>query len=118
MPDYAYARLEEGCAPGGERPTWMGTLVAILRRAGGNMPDKQASNQNPNQKQTERQGRQNVEDESDAESGDESADLKEREYRGPDGEIHHHTKKYMEQHQGETEQSQEGSKKEGSKKDD
>ncbi len=32
-------------------------------------------------------------------SGD-SADLKAREYTGPDGEVHHHTKKYQEQHSG------------------
>jgi hypothetical protein len=29
-----------------------------------------------------------------------SDDLKSREYRGPDGEVHHHTKEYMEQHGG------------------
>jgi hypothetical protein len=33
---------------------------------------------------------------------EEEADLKRREYRGEDGEIHHHTKTYMEQHQGES----------------
>jgi hypothetical protein len=27
-----------------------------------------------------------------------SADLKQREYTGADGEIHHHTKKYMAEH--------------------
>lgn len=32
--------------------------------------------------------------------GEESSDLKSREYTGPDGEIHHHTKKYAEQHSG------------------
>jgi hypothetical protein len=31
----------------------------------------------------------------------ESADLKNREYRGDDGETHHHTRTYMEQHRGE-----------------
>lgn len=30
--------------------------------------------------------------------GDESESLKEREYRDEQGNIHHHTKKYMEQH--------------------
>jgi hypothetical protein len=34
----------------------------------------------------------------------EDADLKRREYRGDDGEIHHHTRTYMEQHRGEREQ--------------
>jgi hypothetical protein len=29
---------------------------------------------------------------------EEEADLKRREYRGADGEIHHHTRTYMEQH--------------------
>ncbi len=33
-------------------------------------------------------------------SSSESSDLKEREYRGPDGEIHHHTTTYQEQHKG------------------
>src|SRR2546421_9643544 len=36
-------------------------------------------------------------------------DLKEREYRDEKGEIHHHTRTYLEQHEGEEEQS--GSKK-------
>lgn len=27
-------------------------------------------------------------------------DLKSREYRGPDGELHHHTRKFMAQHAG------------------
>ncbi|HEX7837364.1 MAG TPA: hypothetical protein VF469_07875 [Kofleriaceae bacterium] len=31
----------------------------------------------------------------------EASDLKEREYRDSEGQIHHHTKKYMEQHEGE-----------------
>lgn len=31
----------------------------------------------------------------------ESSDLKEREYRDSQGQVHHHTKKYMEQHEGE-----------------
>lgn len=31
----------------------------------------------------------------------EDADLKRREYRGDDGETHHHTRTYMEQHRGE-----------------
>ena len=31
---------------------------------------------------------------------EEEADLKRREYRGDDGEIHHHTRTYMEQHGG------------------
>jgi hypothetical protein len=31
----------------------------------------------------------------------EEADLKNREYRGEDGEVHHHTRTYMEQHRGE-----------------
>ena len=31
---------------------------------------------------------------------EEEADLKRREYRGEDGEIHHHTRTYMEQHGG------------------
>lgn len=30
---------------------------------------------------------------------EEEADLKRREYRDEKGEIHHHTKKYMEQHE-------------------
>lgn len=30
--------------------------------------------------------------------GDDNADLKSREYRDKDGNVHHHTKKYMEQH--------------------
>jgi hypothetical protein len=53
------------------------------------MPDKQK----PDQNQPERKERENVSD-------DESTDLKEREYRGPDGQVHHHTKKYMEDHGG------------------
>jgi hypothetical protein len=53
-----------------------------------NMPDKQK----PDQNQNEDKERENASD-------DESADLKEREYRGPDGEVHHHTKKYMEQNE-------------------
>lgn len=32
----------------------------------------------------------------------EEADLKRREYRGEDGEIHHHTRAYTEQHRGES----------------
>lgn len=35
------------------------------------------------------------------EKGGESADLKAREYRDEEGNIHHHTKTYMEQHKGE-----------------
>ncbi len=35
---------------------------------------------------------------SESKRGNEDADLKRREYRGPDGEEHHHTKTYMEQH--------------------
>jgi hypothetical protein len=31
----------------------------------------------------------------------EEADLKSREYRGDDGEVHHHTRTYLEQHRGE-----------------
>ena len=31
---------------------------------------------------------------------EEEADLKRREYRGEDGQIHHHTRTYMEQHGG------------------
>jgi hypothetical protein len=34
--------------------------------------------------------------------GSEDADLKQREYRDEKGEIHHHTRTYMEQHRGET----------------
>ena len=33
-----------------------------------------------------------------AESRSERESLKQREYRGPNGEIHHHTHTYMEQH--------------------
>lgn len=40
------------------------------------------------------------------ESG-QGSDLKKREYRGPDGEIHHHTKKYMEEHEGEKDTEEE-----------
>ncbi len=37
-----------------------------------------------------------------SQSGSEGeSDLKSREYRAPDGEIHHHTTTYMEQHEGE-----------------
>ena len=32
---------------------------------------------------------------------DQGDDLKRREYQGDDGEIHHHTRTYMEQHGGE-----------------
>lgn len=32
---------------------------------------------------------------------EESSDLKEREYRDADGNVHHHTTTYMEQHKGE-----------------
>lgn len=35
------------------------------------------------------------------------SDMKKREYRGPDGEIHHHTKKYMEEHEGEQDTDEE-----------
>ena len=52
------------------------------------MPNKQR----PDQKPTERKPRED--------SNDESTDLKQREYRGSEGEVHHHTKKYMEEHQG------------------
>ena len=34
----------------------------------------------------------------------EEGDLKSREYRDEKGEVHHHTKKYMEQHEGEKEE--------------
>jgi hypothetical protein len=34
--------------------------------------------------------------------GSEDADLKQREYRDEKGEVHHHTRTYMEQHRGET----------------
>lgn len=34
--------------------------------------------------------------------GGNDADLRAREYTGPDGEQHHHTKTYMEQHKGES----------------
>lgn len=40
------------------------------------------------------------------ESG-QGGDMKKREYVGPDGEIHHHTKKYMEEHEGEQDIQQE-----------
>lgn len=33
--------------------------------------------------------------------GNESSDLKEREYRDAEGNVHHHTKTYMEDHKGE-----------------
>jgi len=51
------------------------------------MPEKQ----NPNQNQTEQKERQSVDDQ--------SKDMKQREYRSSDGEVHHHTKKYMEEHE-------------------
>jgi hypothetical protein len=35
---------------------------------------------------------------SDSSGGTPHYSLKEREYRGPDGQIHHHTNTYMEQH--------------------
>ena len=35
--------------------------------------------------------------------GSEDADLKEREYRDERGNVHHHTRTYMEQHEGERE---------------
>jgi hypothetical protein len=46
-------------------------------------------------------------------SGSET-DLKSREYRGPDGEEHHHTKTYMEQHKGESESERRGTERSGS----
>ena len=36
-----------------------------------------------------------------AERRSEDADLKEREYRDKEGNVHHHTRTYMEQHKGE-----------------
>jgi hypothetical protein len=33
-------------------------------------------------------------------SGSQNADLKEREYKDEKGEVHHHTKTYMEDHEG------------------
>jgi len=41
----------------------------------------------------------------------ESSDLAQREYRDSQGQVHHHTKKYMEQHEG----SEEGGDKEDDK---
>jgi hypothetical protein len=41
-------------------------------------------------------------------SSEEERDLKEREYRDSKGELHHHTHKYMEQHQGEGEKGGKG----------
>ncbi len=36
--------------------------------------------------------------------GSEDADLKQREYRDEKGEVHHHTRTYMQQHKGEREE--------------
>ena len=44
--------------------------------------------------------RNNDRNSSHTESRSERESLKEREYRGPKGEIHHHTRTYMEQHGG------------------
>lgn len=49
----------------------------------------------PSQKQNQRDKGQKQDRER---TGQSDSDLKEREYRGPDGEVHHHTRKYMEQH--------------------
>lgn len=57
------------------------------------MPTNKDENEGKQEKRTESEEREQT---------SESESLKEREYRGPDGEIHHHTKKYMEQHEGET----------------
>lgn len=46
------------------------------------------------QRGTERRGEER-------EPSSESRSLKEREYRDAQGNIHHHTRKYMEEHQGE-----------------
>lgn len=43
----------------------------------------------------------------------EEADLKRREYRGADGEIHHHTRTYMEQHGGSHEDAGAGNRSQG-----
>jgi len=42
-------------------------------------------------------------------SGGDSANLKEREYRDASGQVHQHTKKYMEQHGGAGAQQEGGS---------
>lgn len=39
-----------------------------------------------------------------------SSDLKDRAYRGKEGKVHHHTRKYREQHEGEEQQQGEAGK--------
>jgi hypothetical protein len=57
-----------------------------------------------NQKQGSKQGGRDSQRQS---TGTPDKDLQRREYRDKEGEVHHHTKKYMEEHEGEqTEESE------------
>jgi hypothetical protein len=57
-----------------------------------------------NQKQGSKQGGRGSQRQS---TGTPDKDLQSREYRDKEGEVHHHTKKYMEEHEGEqTEESE------------
>jgi hypothetical protein len=61
------------------------------------MPESTKSEEN------RRTSKQESRKEEESESSSEASDLKEREYRDSQGQIHHHTKKYMEQNEGEEE---------------
>jgi hypothetical protein len=61
------------------------------------MPSQKQSNEGSERKDKEQSGS----------GGGEDQDLKSREYRDEQGEVHHHTKKYMEQHGGEEKQTSE-----------
>lgn len=55
----------------------------------------------PEQPKSDQDRRTSKQESPSEEEETESSDLKEREYRDNQGQVHHHTKKYMEQHEGE-----------------
>jgi hypothetical protein len=78
----------------------------------GKHPHKSSEDPRPHTKESGGRGREEGEEtrgesQRNTEGGEES-DLKEREYRDEKGEIHHHTRTYMEQHEGEKEESGSG----------
>lgn len=71
----------------------------------GKHPHKSSEDPRPHTKETEHNSgggsSSGSSKKAEASGSGESGDLKEREYRDADGEVHHHTKSYMEQHSGE-----------------
>ena len=59
------------------------------------------------------QGRGSRKEQQGGKSEQTGTDLKEREYRDKEGNIHHHTRTYMEQHKGEGQSGRRGSERQG-----